>query len=180
MGDHTTYAVIRFQAANHLSQTGSLNTTTRAKLGPNGIPCNHRHVPSSSGTGKRIVLSQLQNWVWLVNSNGSIAWQGGIIDNPSELRPGTYYAGSKCGRPARVLYNHSANGLVLEHYVRFAPCGIGFHRVPMSGGTQIHPDWMLGTNARQSHGCIRLSDRTAEKVWSFVVSGTKVVVVGSR
>ena len=86
---------------------------------------------------------------------------------------------SYCGRAARIERNSSGE-VWLDNFVRFAACGFGFHRIPtsMSNGAQIHPDWMLGTNLRQSPGCIRLSNGLSEKVWDFTAGGgTKVRVV---
>lgn len=182
--DHTKAAIIRFQAANHLTQSGRLTDITRAKLvKPTAIACDRRPVPTGTGTGKRIVVSQQQNWIWLVRSDGSISAQGGMIDNPEVVRVGTYSTGSKCGRPAKILHNRSYDlRLQLDYFTRVIACGVGFHRVPTYVGTntQIHPDWMLGTNEMTSHGCTRVSNETAKKIWYFATSGTKVVVVGDR
>jgi peptidoglycan hydrolase-like protein with peptidoglycan-binding domain len=182
--DHTKDAIIRFQAANQLSQSGKLTDITRAKMVKAGaIACNNRPVPKSTGTGKRIVVSQLQNWIWLVRSDGSISAQGGMIDNPDIVAVGTYYTGSKCGRPAKILHNRDyTKTLQLDYFTRVIACGVGFHRVPTYVGTetQIHPDWMLGTNEMTSHGCTRVSNETAKKIYYFATSGTKVVVVGDR
>ena len=67
----------------------------------------------------------------------------------------------------------------LDNFVRFAPCGIGFHRIPRykSNGHQIHADWILGTNMTQSHGCIRLSRALSQQVWDFTDQRTPVRVV---
>ena len=46
-----------------------------------------------------------------------------------------------------------------------------------STGTQIHPDYLLGTNYRQSHGCIRVSRPMSGAIWNFAASRTKVVIV---
>jgi lipoprotein-anchoring transpeptidase ErfK/SrfK len=127
------------------------------------------------------VISQRQNYVWLVRAGGSVVAQGGIVDNPTYLRPGTYWSGSKCGRAARILDNTDASGrLRLHHFVRFAPCGIGFHQIPQYRGslTQIHSAHLLGTNQRVSHGCIRVSRAMSDRIWDFAQVGTKVVVVG--
>jgi peptidoglycan hydrolase-like protein with peptidoglycan-binding domain len=180
LGEWTRSAVIRFQSRHHLAQTGGLTTTTRAKLyADSARRCDTRPVPAGSGTGKRIVISQRQNWVWLVRANGTVRAQGGIVDNPGELGRGSYHVGSYCGRAARIERNSSGE-VWLDNFVRFAACGFGFHRIPtaMSNGAQIHPDWMLGTNLRESHGCIRLSNGLSEKVWDFTAGGgTKVRVV---
>lgn len=183
--DHTKWAIVKFQAANHLPQSGTLTDITRAKLAkPDAIACNNRPIPTSTGTGKRIVMSQKQNWIWLVRSDGSVSWQSGVIDNPTIVTPGVHYTGSKCGRPAKILHNRSYDKtLILDHYVRFVACGVGFHRVPTypSNGAQIHQDYLLGTNAMTSHGCVRMSAAAAEKLWYFVGStSTKVVVVADR
>lgn len=182
--DHTKYAIVRFQAANKLVQSGKLTDITKAKLTKaDAIPCNKRPVPAETGTGKRIVMSQKQNWIWLVRSDGSISWQGGLIDNPYKVTPGVHYTGSKCGRPAKILHNRSYDEkLILDYFTRFVACGVGFHRVPTYPGTdtQIHPDWMLGTNAMTSSGCVRVTRETAKRIWYFTSSSTKVVVVADR
>lgn len=178
----TKAAVIRFQAANSLSQSGRIDTATRQRLSSaKRIWCSKRPIPAKSGSGRRIVIDQSQNWVWLVGSDGRSDWQNGMIDNTGELRPGSYTTGSKCGRAARIRRNTSVSGSVaLDYFVRFAPCGIGFHRIPtdrQDHDDQIHPDWWLGTNFSESHGCIRLSKITAAKVWYFTSRGTTKVVV---
>ena len=88
--------------------------------------------------------------------------------------------GSYCGRSARIKRNTTTSGEVwLNNFVRFAPCGIGFHQIPTwrSNGRQMHPDWYLGTNFTRSHGCIRLSRAMSLRVWNFTVRRTPVRVV---
>jgi peptidoglycan hydrolase-like protein with peptidoglycan-binding domain len=180
VGTWTRAAIIRFQAANRLAQTGSLSESTTDRMyAARQVRCDRR--PVAGGTGRRIVISQRQNYVWLVRSDGSVAAQGGVVDNPSYLRPGTYRSGPKCGRAGKIRNNSDASGrLRLHNFTRFAPCGIGFHQIPQykTNGTQIHPDYLLGTNYRESHGCIRVSRSMSEKIWGFASLGTKVVVVG--
>ena len=181
VGPRTRAAVVRFQAANGLAQDGHLTDPTRRRLyADRQVRCDRRPVPRHSSAGRRIVISQRQNYVWLVRAGGGVAAQGPMVDNPSVLRAGTGRVSSYCGRSAKIRTNTDASGsLWLQHFTRFAPCGIGFHRVPVqrSSGAQIHPDWMLGTNLRESHGCIRLSARMASAVWDFGSVGTPVVVV---
>ena len=178
-GDWTRAAVIRFQSRHGLTQTGGLNDTTRTKLYADSAKrCDTRPVPAGSGKGRRIVVSQRQNWVWLVRANGTVKAQGGMVDNTGELDRGSYRVGSYCGRAARIERNSSGE-VWLDNFVRFAACGFGFHRIPTSkaNGAQIHPDWMLGTNLRQSHGCIRLSNAMSEKLWDFTAGGRTPVRV---
>ncbi|ADB29456.1 ErfK/YbiS/YcfS/YnhG family protein [Kribbella flavida DSM 17836] len=179
VGQMTKAATIRFQAANKMTQNGSLAGTTYSRLlAASAKRCDVRAVPASGG-GKRIVISQSQNYLWLIDAAGKVVRQGGMIDNPAYLRPGTYTTGSKCGRPARVKRNTDGGSLYLNNFVRFAPCGIGFHQIPTykSSGAQIHADWLLGTNLKASHGCIRVQKAMSDTIWAFTTSTTKVVVV---
>ena len=173
--------MIRFQAANHLAQTGRLSDRTRTRMyGDVPVHCDRRPVPGGS-SGRRIVISQGQNYVWLVRTDDSVVAQGGIVDNPRYLRPGAYTSGSKCGRAAKIRNNTDASGrLRLHDFTRFAPCGIGFHQIPRYRSTlaKIQPDHLLGTNERESHGCIRVSRRIADRIWDFASPGTTVVVAG--
>ncbi|CAI9413521.1 L,D-transpeptidase family protein [Nocardioides sp. T2.26MG-1] len=181
---HTRSAVLRFQSRQGLAQNGRLDERTRRKLYAEGRweagRCDQRPVPGHSGRGRRIVISQHQNWVWLVGPAGRVVAEGGMVDNPRVLRRGAHATGSYCGRAARIRLNQSTSGSVwLDDFVRFAPCGIGFHRIPRSkaNGRQIHADWLLGTNLAESHGCIRLSREMSRRVWDFTVRRTPVRVV---
>ncbi len=180
-GPWTRSAVTRFQSRHGLDQNGHLTRVTRHTLyADRAQRCDRRPVPAGSGHGRRIVISQRQNWVWLVGPHGGVAGQGGMVDLPSELSRGWHRTGSYCGRAARIRRNTTTSGEVwLEHFVRFAPCGIGFHRIPtsQSSGAQIHPDWYLGTDLAQSHGCIRLSNGLSTRLWRFTTSRTRVRVV---
>jgi peptidoglycan hydrolase-like protein with peptidoglycan-binding domain len=180
VGAMTQAATVRFQSANKLTQNGSLAGTTYARLlAATAKRCDVRPVPARTGGGRRIVISQGQNWVWLIDAYGKVVRQGGIIDNPAYLKPGTYTSGAKCGRAARIRKNTDGGRLYLNNFVRFAPCGIGFHQIPtyQQGGAQLHPDWLLGTNARASHGCIRVSAPMSATIWSFAATSPRVVVI---
>lgn len=180
LGSHTRSAIIRFQSRHWLSQSGALGPTTRRALySTKARRCDVRPVPANSGTGRRIVISQRQNWIWLVGTGGKVVAQAGIVDNPDVLRKGTWRTGSYCGRPARVLLNQSGS-VWMDNFVRFAPCGIGFHRIPRrkSTGRQMHADYFLGTNlAGDSHGCVRLSRTMAFKLWDFTAGRRPTVRV---
>lgn len=180
VGAMTQAATVRFQSANRLYQSGQLAGTTYTRLmAATAKRCDVRPVPGATGGGRRIVISQGQNWVWLIDAWGKVVRQGGIIDNPLYLQPGTYRVGAKCGRAAKIRRNTDGGNLYLNNFVRFAPCGIGFHQIPTykTSGAQIHADWLLGTNLRVSHGCIRLSKAMSEAVWYFTAGTTKVVVI---
>ena len=181
IGAWTRSAVVRFQSRVGMDQSGHLTDRTRRALYADDAPrCDRRPVPAASGHGRRIVVSQRQNWVWLIGPRGGVVAQGGMVDNPGVLSRGSYAVGSYCGRATRIRLNQSSSGDVwLDDFVRFAPCGIGFHRIPRSksNGHPIHADWVLGTNRSQSHGCIRLSRELSSKVWRFTDRRTPVRVV---
>lgn len=181
VGKWTRSAVVRFQSRHGMAQTGRLTKVTRQRLYADSAQrCDRRPVPKGSGKGRRIVISQAQNWVWLVAPKGRVVRQGGMIDNPAILAKGWHASGSYCGRAARIRKNSTTSGTVwLDNFVRFAPCGIGFHRIPTykSNGNQMHPDWYLGTNLTKSHGCIRLSRSMSLAVWNFTTKRTRVRVV---
>jgi len=174
-------AVRRFQSRIGQHQSGRLVTATRQALrDPKAPRCDRRPVPRHAGSGRRIVVSQAQNWTWLVRADGRIAAQGPDVDNPRVLHRGSYATGSYCGRAARLRRNTDLHGRYwLDDFVRFAPCGIAFHRVPRwkTTGRQIHPDWVLGTDEATSDGCIRLSRGMAARVWDFTAGARTTVHV---
>lgn len=180
LDDHARTAVVRFQTRHRLNPSGRFTTTTRNRLmSSTAKRCDVRPVPARTGTGRRIVISQRQDWVWLVRADGSIRAQGGMID-AEWLDKQWYTTGSYCGRPARGNPRTNYSGTQwLYHFVRFAPCGVAFHRVPVSmrTGRQIHPNWYLGTDEKTSDGCIRLSAKMAAEVWDFTKVKTRVRVV---
>ncbi|MEZ0577461.1 L,D-transpeptidase family protein [Nocardioides sp. MH1] len=179
MDGHTRAAILRFQSRHRLPRSGRLTAATVRRLDDDRAHrCDQRPVPPRTGTGRRIVISQRQDWVWLVGAGGKVVGQSGMVDNPHVLHPGWKRVGSYCGRTAKIRHNTSGD-LWLDDFTRFAACGIGFHRIPrrMSTGHQIHPDWLVGTDLRVSHGCIRLPGPFAARVWDFGSIGTRVRVV---
>ena len=69
---HTRSALVRFQSRAGLRQTGHVNERTRRHLYAEDAPrCDRRPVPGHSGRGRRVVVSQGQNWVWLVGARAS-------------------------------------------------------------------------------------------------------------
>jgi lipoprotein-anchoring transpeptidase ErfK/SrfK len=132
-------------------------------------------VPASSGTGRRIVFSEGQQRVWLLDANDVVKRtylvSGSVTDN---LQPGTYSVYSR----SRWAVGVDESG-VMQYFVRFTqgPTGaaIGFHSIPTRNGVPLQTAAQLGTP--QSHGCIRQSTPDAVALWNFAPDGTKVVVV---
>ncbi|HUR76207.1 MAG TPA: L,D-transpeptidase [Sporichthya sp.] len=172
-------ALIRFQAANGMTQSGDLTKATQRRLQKdNAVPCNDRPVPSHTGKGRRVVMSQGQNWLWIVNKNDKVVAQGGVVDN-DWLPQDVYYTGAQCGKPARSRYRTDRSGaLEIDWFVRFHDCIVGFHAIPVSKrtGREIHPDYYVGTDLSKSHGCIRMMTPLIKALYDFAAVRTKVVV----
>lgn len=178
-GPRLQTALIRFQAANGMTQSGRLTKATAKRLrAEDAIACDDRPVPPRTGKGRRIVMSQGQNWLWLVEADGSVKAQGGIVDNdwlPQEV----YYTGAQCGKPARSRYRTDrSGGLQINYFVRFHDCIVGFHEIPVSKrtGQKIHPDHYAGTDLSKSAGCIRMPHPLIRHLYNFAAVRTKVVV----
>ena len=67
----------------------------------------------------------------------------------------------------------------MDDFVRFAPCGVGFHRIPRykSNGQQMHADWLLGTNFARVPRLHPAQQGLSERVWDFTTRPTPVRVV---
>jgi lipoprotein-anchoring transpeptidase ErfK/SrfK len=133
-------------------------------------------LPAGSGQGRRIVFSQSQQRVWLVDDQTDSVQRtylvsGSVTDN---LQPGTYSVYSK----SRWAVGIDDSG-VMQYFVRFTqgPTGaaIGFHSIPTKNGVPLQTRAQLGTP--ESHGCIRQYLPNAIALWNFAPIGTKVVVV---
>ena len=158
---------------------GTLGDKTAGKLGvtlikkPGTTTTSSKPLPTKSGSGKRIVISKAQNWVWLVDSKGNVVASQGMVFNPSKLPTGTYYVGWKISR------NFVHNGeLLLENYMSFFG-NIGFHKIPITvaTGKRFHDESVLGKGTVRSSGCIRLGSDFSNALWAFAPVGTQVVVV---
>ncbi|MGA8255330.1 MAG: L,D-transpeptidase [Nocardioides sp.] len=131
--------------------------------------------PDQTGSGRRVVFSQTEQRVWLVEDDDQVRRSyrvsGSLTDN---LGPGTYQ-----------VYSRSENAVgiddsgTMQWFVRFTqgPSGaaIGFHSIPIDDGAPVQSKSQLGTP--QSHGCIRQKMIDAKSLWEFAPIGTTVVVV---
>ncbi|MFC5727942.1 MULTISPECIES: L,D-transpeptidase [Nocardioides] len=131
-------------------------------------------LPASSGTGRRIVFSEIRQRVWLVDSANDVLRtylaSGSVYDN---LDPGTYEVFSR----SRWATGVDDSG-TMEYFVRFthgdAGAAIGFHTIPVDDGEPVQTLRELGTPL--SHGCIRQKRSDAIALWDFAPIGTTVVV----
>jgi hypothetical protein len=134
---------------------------------PSGPP-----LPANSGAGRRIVYSNSQQRVWLVEANDVVSHTFLVSGRHGLPGTGTYHVWSK------VPSSYSGS-LLLPWTLRFAwgssGAPIDFHGIPLrSDGTPIEPDSLLGTP--QSHGCIRMKQSEAQLLWNWSTLGTTVVV----
>lgn len=143
-------------------------TTEARKVAPSTV------LPADSGSGRRVVFSQSEQRVWLVNHNDAVRRtylvSGSVTDN---LQPGTYQVYSR----SRWAVGVDDSG-TMQYFVRFThgPTGaaIGFHTIPQKAGQPLQTAAQLGTP--QSHGCIRQATPDAIALWDFAPDGTTVVV----
>ena len=133
-----------------------------------------RALPAGSGQGRRIVFSESQQRVWLVDAASDVVRtylvSGSVYDN---LDPGTFRVYSRS--EAAVGIDDSGT---MMYFVRFttgdAGAAIGFHDIPIDEGAPVQTVDQLGTP--QSHGCIRQRRQDAIALWHFAPVGTTVVV----
>jgi hypothetical protein len=130
-------------------------------------------LPANSDTGRRVVYSNSQQRIWLVESDGVVSHSFLVSGRFGAPPNGTYSIASKSEMS-------SAGSLALPYMSRFyqASSGkwIGFHGIPLRpDGTPIQTDAELGQPL--SHGCVRMNQQDVKVVWAFTPVGTKVVVV---
>lgn len=130
-------------------------------------------LPDGSGTGRRVVFSEGEQRVWLVQKGGTLLRtylvSGSVYDN---LDPGTYSVYSR----SEQAWGIDDSG-TMKYFVRFTQgdnAAIGFHDIPIDDGARVQTLDELGTPL--SHGCIRQKRVDAKALWAFAPIGTKVVV----
>lgn len=132
-------------------------------------------LPKGSGNGKRVVFSESEQRVWLVDADEAVMStykvSGSIHDN---LDPGTYAVQSHTRHATSYDY-----GSTMQYFVRFTSgknAPIGFHDIPVANnGTLLQTTTQLGTPL--SSGCIRQERKDAIRLWEFAPVGTTVVVL---
>ncbi|WP_141014069.1 L,D-transpeptidase [Nocardioides sambongensis] len=137
-------------------------------------------LPADSGTGQRVVFSEGQQRVWLVDPRAKGADEEGVVRSylasgsvEDNLDPGTYQVFSR----SRHAIGIDDSG-TMEYFVRFTHgnegAAIGFHSIPVDDGEPVQTRAQLGTPL--SHGCIRQARADAIALWRFAPTGSTVVV----
>jgi hypothetical protein len=134
---------------------------------PSGPP-----LPANSGSGRRIVYSNAQQRIWLVEANGQVSHSFLVSGRHGLPAVGTYHVFAK-------VPLEPDGSLFLPWTLKFDPLPSGgvvnIHGIPLDGNMNpIEPDFLLGTP--ESHGCVRLSQVNAEFVYNWAPIGTPVVV----
>lgn len=130
--------------------------------------------PVNSGSGRRIVYSNSEQRVWMIEEDGGLYGTHKVSGKRGVPNPGTYSVFSKSSAS-------SAHGgsLTLPYMTRFArgpDLAIGFHGIPLRrNGTPIQSDEELGQY--RSAGCVRQNQSDARKLFDWASMGTKVVVL---
>ncbi len=131
-------------------------------------------IPANSGTGRRIVYSNSDQRVWLIEDDGSVFDSYLISGRKNEPRAGEYQVFSK----SRYAFA-GHDGITMDWMVRFAHgrrLAIGFHSIPKyANGTPMQTEEQLGTY--RSGGCVRQRNDKAEQLFHWAPVGTKVVVL---
>ncbi len=128
-------------------------------------------LPDLSGSGRRVVYSNGQQRVWLVEEDGRVSRTYPVSGRKGDPGPGSYEVFSR-SRHAR-----SPAGARMEYMVRFARTSgldIGFHAIPVGKGGPIQSEAELGQF--RSKGCVRQSVPDAVHLWNWAPVGTTVVV----
>ncbi|WP_419862916.1 L,D-transpeptidase family protein [Candidatus Poriferisodalis sp.] len=133
-------------------------------------------VPDVGLTGSRhIIYDRGKQWVWLVDTDGSVVDNYPVSGNAESPVPGRYKVTSKSEEA--ISYNWL---LTMEHMVRFTTDvegdSIGFHSIPRGWrDTPVQTEAQLGDSL--SLGCIRQRDDKAERLFNWASIGTPVVVL---
>lgn len=133
-------------------------------------------VPEVGLTGSRhIIYDRGNQWVWLVDADGSVVDNYPVSGNAESPVPGRYKVTSKSEEA--ISYNWL---LTMEHMVRFTTDvegdSIGFHSIPRGWrDTPVQTEAQLGDFL--SLGCVRQRDDKAERLFNWASIGTPVVVL---
>jgi hypothetical protein len=136
-------------------------------------------MPPHDESGRRVVYSKTNQWVWTVEEDGFISMAQPVSGRRTWNQPlaGTYRVLSRSAHTCNITNRH----ICMRWMVRFTvgPDGdnIGFHEIPRNTqtGNFVQTEAQLGQ--ARSAGCIRMSTAGSEFIWNWAPIGTKVVVL---
>ena len=131
--------------------------------------------PKNSGSGRRIVYSNRQLRVWVINGSGEVIRTFLVSGMRGQPLKGSYYVKNQ----SVSSFSQELEGVKFRFMTRFAVGrnggNIGFHEIPTKNGVPLQTEAELGTFL--GSGCLRSSTQDAKFVYDWAKPGTKVVVV---
>jgi lipoprotein-anchoring transpeptidase ErfK/SrfK len=132
-------------------------------------------VPKNSGSGRRIVYSNRQLRVWVINGSGEVIRTFLVSGMRGQPLKGSYFVKNQ----SVSSFSQELEGVKFRFMTRFATGrnggNIGFHEIPTKNGVPLQTESELGTFL--GSGCLRSSTQDAKFVYDWAKPGTAVVVV---
>ena len=132
-------------------------------------------VPKDSGSGRRIVYSNRQLRVWVINTSGEVIRTFLVSGQRGQPKKGSYFVKNQ----SVSSFSQELEGVKFRFMTRFAigrnGGNIGFHEIPTKNGVPLQTEAELGTFL--GSGCLRSSTADAKFIYDWAKPGTSVVVV---
>lgn len=152
-------------------------TTTSTTTAPStvSIAVSTLAVPKNSGSGRRIVYSNRQLRVWVINRSGEVIRTFLVSGMRGQPQKGSYFVKNQI----MSSFSHELEGVKFRFMTRFAigrnGGDIGFHEIPTKNGVPLQTEAKLGTYL--GGGCLRSSTADAKFIYAWAKLGTRVIVV---
>jgi lipoprotein-anchoring transpeptidase ErfK/SrfK len=132
-------------------------------------------IPKNSGSGRRIVYSNRQLRVWVINPAGDVIRTFLVSGMRGQPKKGAYFVKNQ----SVSSFSQELEGVKFRYMTRFAigrnGGNIGFHEIPTKNGVPLQTEAELGTFL--GSGCLRSSTQDAKFIFDWAKPGTTVVVV---
>jgi hypothetical protein len=130
-------------------------TSTTIALTPATVVEVNLVAPKKSGSGRRIVYSNRQLRVWVINSSGDVIRTFLVSGMPGQPKKGSYFVKNQ----SVSSFSQELEGVKFRFMTRFAigrnGGNIGFHEIPTKNGIPLQTEAELGTFL--GSGCLRSS-----------------------
>jgi lipoprotein-anchoring transpeptidase ErfK/SrfK len=151
------------------STTSTTIATTTITQSPSFV------VPKNSGSGRRIVYSNRQLRVWVINNSGETIRTFLVSGMRGQPQKGLYFVKNQ----SVSSFSQELEGVKFRFMTRFAVGrnggNIGIHEIPTKNGVPLQTEAELGTFL--GSGCLRSSTEDAKFIFDWAKPGTTVVVV---
>jgi lipoprotein-anchoring transpeptidase ErfK/SrfK len=152
-------------------------TTTSTTIAPTSTTVAELNlsVPKNSGSGRRIVYSNRQLRVWVINTSGEVIRTFLVSGQRGQPKKGSYFVKNQ----SVSSFSQELEGVKFRFMTRFAigrnGGNFGFHEIPTKNGIPLQTEAELGTFL--GSGCLRSSTADAKFIYDWAKPGTSVVVV---